>query len=144
MFFRASTEIEILAIILCLVLMISVWEQRENRGNDQRREKKDNLVPRRGWVILFSAEKSPGNEVKKKNKKKDKESDRINREKNLKKLVFTSSNHFQLRCQTSLEKRHLMHTTGFGLYTKPRRSSGPGRWKRTRRVGPSSWPKKAS
>ena len=83
MFFRASTEIEILAIILCLVLMISVWEQRENRGNDQRRKKKDNLVPRRGWVILFSAEKSPGNEVeKKKTKKKDKESDRINREKN--------------------------------------------------------------
>ena len=67
MFFRASTEIEILAIILCLVLMISVWEQRENRGNDQRRKKKDNLVPRRGWVILFSAEKSPGNEVEKKN-----------------------------------------------------------------------------
>ena len=66
MFFRASTEIEILAIILCLVLMISVWEQRENRGNDQRRKKKDNLVPRREWVILFSAEKSPGNEVEKK------------------------------------------------------------------------------
>ena len=37
------------------------------RGNDQRRNKKHNLVPRRGWVILFSAEKSPGNEVEKKN-----------------------------------------------------------------------------
>lgn len=86
MSFRASTEIEILAIILCLVLMISVWEQGENRGNDQRRKKKDNLVPRRGWVVPFSAEKSPWNEVEKKTKKKDKETDRINREKNKKNL----------------------------------------------------------
>ena len=40
-YLRASTEIEISAIILCLVL--SVWKQRENRGNDQR---KDSLVSR--------------------------------------------------------------------------------------------------